>query len=308
LAESSEVFPRKRVSWRTVHRSTLSVEGTECLIGGPHACDFDKQRSQCCVELFEQQLESGKRRNPQLASGSRIVQASDDAAGLAIGTQLQAAVAVYSQDEINVQQGTSILQTADGAMAQMSNILQRMMSLATEAASGQVTNTQRTQDIGTEYTQLSQQIDTIVSSTRYGGQSLLSGSFLSSIRFLVGTTSADSIAVSLSSLNASILGVTGSVNTTSQALAAITQINSAINIVTQQRAQVGAYESRFNFSLQDIQTNVQNTQAATSVIMDADVAQVKSALSANDVRTQASVAALTQASQLPQELLKLLQS
>ena len=134
-------------------------------------------------------------------------------------------------------------------MAQMSNILQRMMSLATEAASGQVTNTQRTQDIGTEYTQLSQQIDTIVSSTRYGGQSLLSGSFLSSIRFLVGTTSADSIAVSLSSLNASILGVTGSVNTTSQALAAITQINSAINIVTQQRAQVGAYEFALQLQL-----------------------------------------------------------
>ncbi|HVI52203.1 MAG TPA: flagellin [Candidatus Sulfotelmatobacter sp.] len=244
----------------------------------------------------------------QLASGSRIVQASDDAAGLAIGTQLQAATAVYSQDMINVQQGTSILQTTDGALAQISNILQRMMSLATQAASGQVTNTQRTQDIGTEYNQLSQQIDTIVGSTRYGGQSLLSGSFLSSIRFLVGTTSSDSIGVTLSTINASILGVTGSINTATEAMSAITQINSAINIVTQQRAQVGAYESRFNFSLQDIQTNVQNTQAATSVIMDADVASVKSALSANDVRTQASVAALTQAAQLPQELLKLLQS
>ena len=86
-----------------------------------------------------------------LASGSRIVQASDDAAGLAIGTQLQANVTVYSQDMTNVQQGTSILQTTDGMLAQMANMLQRMMALATEAASGQVTDTQRSQDIGTEY-------------------------------------------------------------------------------------------------------------------------------------------------------------
>jgi len=243
-----------------------------------------------------------------LASGSRIVNASDDAAGLAIGTQLQASVTVYSQDVTNVQQGTSILQTTDGMLAQMGNILQRMMALATEAASGQVTDTQRTQDIGTEYSQLSQQIDTIVGSTRYAGQSLLSGSFLSGIRFLVGTTSSDTISVTLSALSATALGITGSVATTSAALQAITSINSAINIVTKERAAVGAYESRFNFSLQDIQTNVQNISAAASVIMDADVAQVKSALSANDVRTQASVAALTQAAQLPQELLKLLQS
>jgi len=244
----------------------------------------------------------------KLASGSRITQASDDAAGLAIGTQLQASVNVYSQDAVNVQQGTSILQTTDGALAQISNILQRMMALATQAASGQVTDIQRTQDIGTEYSQLSAEVDTIVQSTKYAGQALLTGSFLQGVRFLVGTNSTNTISLTVSALSGSTLGITGSVNTTSAALNAIGKINSAINLVTQQRAKVGAYESRFNFSLQDIQTNIQNVSAATSVIMDADVAQVKAALSANDVRTQASVAALTQAAQLPQELLKLLQS
>jgi flagellin len=89
---------------------------------------------------------------------------------------------------------------------------------------------------------------------------------------------------------------------------AINQINSAISIITQDRAKIGAYESQFSFSGQDISTNVQNITAAASVIMDADVASVKATLSSNDVKTQASVAALTQASQLPQELLKLLQS
>jgi flagellin len=91
-------------------------------------------------------------------------------------------------------------------------------------------------------------------------------------------------------------------------LASITGINSAIQTITQTRAKVGAYESQFNFSSQDISTNVQNTQAAVSTIMDADVAQVKSTLSSEDVLTQAAIAALTQASMLPQELLKLIQS
>jgi len=244
----------------------------------------------------------------QLASGSRIVNASDDAAGLAIGTQLQASVTTYSQDQTNVQQGTAILQTTDGALAQISNILQRMMSLATEAASGQVTNTQRTQDINTEYSQLQSEVTSIVSSTRYAGQTVLSGSFLQGVKFLVGTTSADTISVTVSSVSLASLGVTGSVSSASDAMSAISALNSAINTVSQDRAKIGAYESRFNFSLQDIQTNVQNISSAQSVIMDADVASVKASLSSTDVKTQASVAALTQAAQLPQELLRLIQS
>ena len=246
----------------------------------------------------------------QLASGSRIVQASDDAAGLAIGTQLQANVAVLTQDESNVSQGSSILQSADGALAQISNVLQRMMSLATEAASGQVTNTQRSQDINTEYTQLKSEIGSIVSSTTYAGQSLLSGNFLSNVKFLVGTTSANVLTVSIKNVVTKTLLSTASagVSTASAALKSINAINSAIQTVTQDRAKIGAYESQFNFSSQDIATNVQNIEAATSTIMDADVAQTKTQLSSIDVKTQASVAALTQASQLPQELLRLIQS
>lgn len=246
----------------------------------------------------------------QLASGSRIVQAADDAAGLAIGTQLQANALVYSQDAVNIAQGTSILQSTDGALAQISNVLQRMMALATQAASGQVTNSQRSQDINTEYQQLRQEITSIVNSTSYAGKALLTGSFLSNVKYLIGTTSANYISVSLATVSAAgLIGSTGStVATSSAALRALTAINSAINTITKDRALVGAYESQFNFSGQDIATNVQNITAAASVIMDADVASVKAALSANDVKTQASVAALTQAAQLPQELLKLLQS
>jgi flagellin len=246
----------------------------------------------------------------QLASGSRIVQASDDAAGLAIGTQLQANSTVFMQDQTNVAQGTSILQSADGALAQISNVLQRMMSLATEAASGQVTDTQRSQDINTEYTQLKSEISSIVTSTTYAGKALLSGSFLSNVKFLVGTTSSDFLTVTVNSVSVNTLLGSGSagVATATSALKSINAINSAIQTVTQDRAKIGAYESQFNFSSQDIATNVQNIQAATSTILDADVAQTKTNLSSIDVKTQASVAALTQASQLPQELLRLIQS
>ena len=246
----------------------------------------------------------------QLASGSRIVQASDDAAGLAIGTQLQANSTVFMQDQTNVAQGTSILQSADGALAQISNVLQRMMALATEAASGQVTNSQRSQDINTEYSQLKTEISSIVSSTTYAGQKLLSGSFLSNVKFLVGTNSSNFLTVSVANVSTNKLLGSGSagVSTSATALKSINAISSAIQTVTQNRAKIGAYESQFNFSSQDIATNVQNIQAATSTIMDADVAQTKTQLSSIDVKTQASVAALTQASQLPQELLRLIQA
>jgi flagellin len=246
----------------------------------------------------------------ELASGSRVVQASSDAAGLAIGTQLQANETVYQQDATNVSQGTAILQSADGALAQISNVLQRMMALATEAASGQVTNTQRTQDINTEYSQLKTEITSIVSSTTYAGQTLLSGSFLSNVKFLVGTLSSNVITISVATVSTSgLLGTSGStVSSAATALSAINKINSAINTVTQDRAKLGAYESQFNFSGQDIATNIQNISAAASVVLDADVASVKATLSSTDVKTQASVAALTQASQLPQELLRLIQS
>jgi len=246
----------------------------------------------------------------QLASGSRIVKASDDAAGLAIGTQLQANVSVFQQDQTNVAQGTSILQSADGALAQISNVLQRMMSLATEAASGQVTDSQRTSDINTEYSQLKTEITSIVNSTTYAGQSLLSGNFLSNVKFLVGTSSATTLTVSVKGVTTKTLlgSASAGVSTSSKALTSIGSLSAAINTISQDRASIGAYESQFNFSGQAIATNVLNTQAAASTILDADVASVKTQLSSQDVKTQASIAALTQAAMLPQELLKLIQA
>jgi flagellin len=251
----------------------------------------------------------------KLASGSRIVKASDDAAGLAIGTQLKSDVSVLDQASTNASQAVSILQTADGGLASISDILIRMKALATEAASGNVTDSQRENDINTEYLELYSEITAIQDATRYSGQSLLSSSgfFSSAVDFLVGTTSSDKITVSLSALLTSMVASTmlsagSTVSTASAAASAIDALTTAIDTVTKARAQVGAYESRFSFRSQSVGTTSENTSAAQSAMLDADVASEKSKLSSADVLNQASIAALSQAAKMPQELLTLLQS
>jgi len=247
----------------------------------------------------------------KLASGSRITKASDDAAGLAIGTQLKSDVSVLNQAATNSSQANSILQTADGGLSSISDILVRMKALATEAASGNVTDTQRTGDIDTEYQQLLNEITGITSSTRYANQSLLDGTstFASGVNFLVGTSSSDMISVTINAVTLSGLSLSStSLTTASAALALIDTLTTAIETVTQDRASVGALESRFNYRSQSISTNSENTSAAESTMLDADVAAEKSKLSSADVKSQASIAALSQASKMPQELLTLLQS
>ncbi len=247
----------------------------------------------------------------KLASGSNITKASDDAAGLAIGTQLNSDVSVLNQASTNASQASSILQVADGGLSNIADILTRMKSLATEAASGNVTDSQRTNDIDTEYQQLLNEIDSIASGTRYSGSSLLDGTstYASGVSFLVGTSAADTITVTISSAAASALSLTGtSLTTASAATSLITTLTSAIDAITKDRATIGAQESRFNFHSQSISTTTENTDAAQSTIMDADVASQKSKLSSADVKYQASVAALAQANQIPKELLSLLQS
>ncbi|MDA8231374.1 MAG: flagellin [Magnetospirillum sp.] len=248
----------------------------------------------------------------KLASGSNIVQASDNAAGLAIATQLQGNIAALTQSETNAAQANSILQMADGGLSTIGNILQRMMALATEAASGNVTDTQRSADIQVEFAQLSTEINNIASGTRYSGMSLLDGTsaFSGGVNFLVGSSATDTIGVTLGTFTAGTTGlnVTGDLTVIGDASNMISTLSAAMNTLTKGRASLGAYESQFNFVAQSLSTNLQNVTAANSTIMDADVAAQKSALSSADVLTQASVAALSQAAKMPQELLTLIQS
>lgn len=246
----------------------------------------------------------------KLSSGSAITKASDNAAGLAIGTLLESDVTALNQASTNASQATSILQIADGGLSNISDILQRMKALASESDSGDVTDSQRSSDINAEYSQLLTEIDSIASDTQYNGQSLLDGTsqFASGVSFMVGTSTADTISVSLASATAAALGVSSTdVSTQADATAALAAIDAAISTISSMRANVGASESRFTFQSEDISTENTNTTSAESTIMDADVAAEKSKVSSDDVQAQAAIAAMAQADSMPKELLTLLQ-
>ena len=244
----------------------------------------------------------------KLSSGSRITSASDDAAGLAISTRISSDITTLQQAATNASQATSILQTADGGASNISDILARMKSLASESSSGTVTDSSRAY-INSEFSQLTSEIDSIATGTRYSGSSLLDGSstFSSGVSVLVGSSASDTITITLTSLTASSLGVTSlDVSTQSGATSALTALDTAIDSVSAARADIGAQESRFNFSADSISTQTQNLQSANSAIKDVDIAAEQATLSSAEVKTQAAVSAETAANQMPQYLLKLL--
>lgn len=244
----------------------------------------------------------------KLSSGSRIVAASDDAAGLAISSRITSDITALQQAATNTAQASSILQTADGAAANIGDILARMKSLATQSASGNTVSASRAY-IQSEFSQLALQIDSIASGTRYGGQALLSATnSFANVEVLVGSSGSDTITLSLpTNLNGAGLNLSGlSVTSSSLASTAMTTLDSAIDAVSTARASIGAQESRFNFSADTIATQTQNLQTANSAIKDVDIAAEQARLSSAQVKTQAAVSAEAAANQMPQYLLKLL--
>jgi flagellin len=381
----------------------------------------------------------------KLASGSRITKASDDAAGLAISTKISSDVSALEQASTNASHGISILQTADGAASNVSDILERMKVLASQSASGTVTDTERAY-IQAEFAELQDEIDGIASSTRYNGQSLLDGtsdftkditteaaaatitttlsaditatsgdtlSFdlngtsisltatstaitvdeivtainaqtsttgvtaskdgtgalvltddgtgtassisisnvagtgttlatadlgdlgltdgdtndtatatgtytavgtdeveaaTSGSKIVVGSDSSDTITLKLSTLTTESLEVDDlDISTQTGAETALEALDAAINEVSNARAEMGAIMSRFEFRSSQIDTSIENLDAAQSAIADVDIASEQSKLSATSVMVQAAVAAASQANQMPENLLKLLQ-
>lgn len=244
----------------------------------------------------------------KLSSGSKITQASDDAAGLAISTRISSDVTTLQQAATNASQATSILQVADGGASNISDILSRMKSLASQSSSATVTDSSRAY-LDSEFQALSDQIDSIATGTRYSGQSLLDGTstFGSGAAVLVGSTSADTITVTIGSLTSTELGVdTLSISAQDDATDAIDALDIAIDKVSAARANIGAQESRFNFSASSISTQSQNLESANSAITDVDIAAEQASLSSAQVMVQAAVSAESAANKMPQYLLNLL--
>jgi flagellin len=272
----------------------------------------------------------------KLSSGSRIVRASDDAASLAVGTKLKADVTALKQASVNASQASSVLQVADGALAQTVDILMRMKALSVQAQSGSVSDNERT-FLNMEFQALAEQIDSIADQTKFNNTVLLGGTldstaatFVEALSFQVGVAAADTIAFELPEVKlgrlggAAILGADGvtaaaryldddgsgdpaAVSTRDQAIVAGNILDASIAQLNTFRSDVGALISRFEFASANLATTVENLDAARSVLLDVDMAAEMSNFSSKQVLLQASVAMLAQANQQPQQLLKLLQ-
>jgi len=242
----------------------------------------------------------------QVASGSRITRASDDAAGLAVATKLQSDVAVLGQASTNASHAVSVLETADGGLSSISDVLERMKVLCAEAVSGAIGSDELSY-ISSEYNTLASEIDLIVQTTTFNGTELLDGNY--SANFLIGTSSSDVIGVSINAVDATtLLTATGETTTSaSDFTTMLDYVNSAIDTVASARADVGAQESQFNYHSTQITASEENLDAAQSAIADADVAEAQSDFSSAQVKTNAAIAALASANDMPQQLLSLLQ-
>jgi len=237
----------------------------------------------------------------RLSSGLRINSAKDDAAGLAISESLKSQIRSFNVAERNASDGISMAQTAEGALGEVHEILGRMRELATQAANGSLTETDRG-FLQTEFSSLQDEITRIQDSAKFNGRALV-GATTTAITLQVGldNTASDQIAVNLGGVSLGGIGSASlSGSTTSGALSALDSIDTAIGNVSTSRATFGAAMNRLETAQSSIQTMRLNLSAANSRIRDVDVASETAALSRNQVLTQAGVSVLAQANQLPQ--------
>ena len=250
----------------------------------------------------------------RLSTGKRINSAKDDAAGLAIATKMTAEIRGLSAATRNANDGISLTQVAEGAMGQVSNILQRMRELAVQASSGTVSDTDRT-GIKKEVDQLKSQIKDIATRTTFNGISLLNGSATAtapvSIKIQTGTNAQENVEVLIDAVNAEALGLGADgadlkVGTQAEAEESLALLTSAINTVSSSRATLGGVQSRLESTVNSLNSQVTNLSDARSRIEDADFSTESTALAKNQILSQASTAMLAQANQSQQGVLSLL--
>ncbi|MHC1728122.1 MAG: flagellin [Syntrophobacteraceae bacterium] len=245
----------------------------------------------------------------RLSSGLRINSAKDDAAGFAIANSFKAKISSMRVASQNATEAQSMLQTADGAYTQIHDILVRMKSLATQASSGQ---TESLATMDNEFGLLQDEIDRIAKSTKYGSTTLVegSGSAVSGITFQVGATNAteNQITVKFNGATASCLGVSTAIgiNTLVSAQAAMNAIDTALTSINSYMGEVGAYQNRLQYTIDNLAVGVENLSASESAIRDVDMAAEISTFTKNQILQQSGMAMLAQANQAPQQVLTLL--
>ena len=243
----------------------------------------------------------------KLSSGYKINRAADDAAGLAISEKMRRQVRGLTQASANCQDGISAVQTAEGALTEVHDMLQRMNELAVKAANGTQTSTDRAY-VQSEMNALVSEIDRVKSTTTFNEQSLLDGSF-SGKNLQVGAEGGQTINISIKSMGASKIGVQASkvkVSTHTAASTAIVNIKAALKSVSTQRSDLGALQNRLEHTIKNLDNVVENTQAAESAIRDTDMASEMVKYSNNNILAQAGQSMLAQANQSNQGVLSLL--
>jgi flagellin len=246
----------------------------------------------------------------KLSSGSRIVTASDDAAGLAVSSSLRSDITTLRQASTNTVQARSVLQTADGALARVGDILQRMKALTAQAVSGSVDNTNRG-FIDQEYDALKAEAISIGTSTAFNGTALLTGNYNATnnvATFQVGLAVTETIVADLTTVvitAAALTSLAANTDTAANAIAASPLVDADIDNVSADRATVGALLSRFEYRGDVVNSMVENLDAAKSVILDVDLASEQTNLVSKQVLTEAAIAALSQANQMKSSLLSL---
>jgi len=244
----------------------------------------------------------------RLSSGKRINSASDDAAGMAVAAKIRADVRSLDQAVRNANDAVSLINTYDGAAAEIENILVRMRELAIQNSNGTYENSDRNQ-AQLEFSKLQEEIDRIAQNTQFNRKSL-AVSTSNSFNFQIGATSADTLAVSLNGLTTTDLGsVSGAgISTLSVAQTAIGTIDDALDDLASARSEAGAFVNRLSHTVNNLLNVSQRQKEALSGIEDADYASESAALARGMVLAQAGTAMLAQANQMPEYVLTLLRS
>ncbi len=239
----------------------------------------------------------------RLSSGLRVNSAKDDAAGLAIGQRMDAQVRGMNVAIRNANDGISLAQTADGALATVSDALQRMRELAVQAANGSNGTGDRA-NLDTEYQQLAAEITRIAAQTKFNGTAIIAAGGAGAQTFQVGANSGDTMTVTTTAITT----VAGDLTSMANANTALGAIDAKLDGINTDRATYGAAMNRFSFAISNLQIGAENQTAARSRIMDADFASETANLSRANILQQAGNAMVAQANQLPQQVLSLLRN
>ena len=254
----------------------------------------------------------------KLSSGERINRAGDDASGLAVSEKMRSQIRGLNQASKNIQNGVSFIQTTEGYLQETTDILQRVRELAVQSANGIYSDEDRMQ-IQVEVSQLVAEVDRIASQAQFNGMNMLTGRFAqegdSVMQFQIGANVDQNTRVFIGTMTATALGLKGaqggdeqiSISSPDEANITLAAIDEALKNVTKQRADLGAYQNRFEMAAKGINIAAENTQASESRIRDTDMASEMVEFTKNQILTQAGTAMLAQANSQSQTVLGLLQ-